>query len=54
MKILIDILILFLIPANIVLLFLLYNNFNKTTRDYVALVFSYGVAPLLSGLFFII
>jgi len=46
------IILLFLIPANIVLLLLLRKKINKTIGDYVSLVFSYGVGPLFNGLFF--
>lgn len=46
------IILLFFIPANISLLFLLRSNFDKKSGNYFSLLVSYGVAPLLNGLMF--
>ena len=43
---------LFFIPANIGLLFLLCNDFHKKLGNYFTLLISYGMVPLLNGLIF--
>lgn len=50
--ILLKILLSFIIPANIVMLVLICNNFNKRLGNYFTLLLSYGIGPLLNGLVF--
>jgi len=52
MKNIFDIFLLFLIPANIILLFLFYFKFEKYLGKYFSIILAYGVAPLLNSLIF--
>jgi hypothetical protein len=49
---LVKILLLFILPANIILLFLLNFGYRKKIEDFSLLIFSYGIGPLANGLLF--
>ena len=52
MMIFLKIILLFFLPANIILLHLLKFGYRKKIEDFLLLIFSYGVGPIINGLLF--